>query len=174
MNQFQTETHTPAWLSALISEEVGAESNGIISIPSEDIELELLDKSSIEFMDSIRVELEKLILIFNKERAANQADRSIKFFKIANTVNDFMIYRKSLKMIFTRRAVDLISIQINRGNINIMDLSQHENIPENSHWEIQARIGEFSQVEWLYRNQPFKLNDLVQFLLTLFVRSSMA
>lgn len=174
MNQFHTEQNAPAWLSALISEEVGADSTGVISIPTEDAELELLDKSSIEFMECLKYELENLIIIFNKERAINQPDKTIKFFKIANTVNDFMIFRKSLKMIFTRRAVDLITIQLNRGNINLMDLSQQTQISENSQWEIHARIGDFSQVEWIYRNQTFQLKDLVQYLLTLFIRSSMA
>lgn len=174
-SHMQNEHDAPAWLSALVSEELTAESSGIISVPTEDAELELLDRSSIEFMDKIKTELENLVHLFNAERATiNQPDKSIKFFKIANTVNDFMIYRKSLKMIFTRRAVDLISIQISRGQLNLIDLGQNNNISENSYWELKAQIGGFSQVEWLYRDEPFHLSNLIQYLLTHFVRSSIA
>lgn len=169
---YSNNSHSPVWLSQLVHEELQAESSGIINVPSEQSELALLDASSIEFMQTLKNELESLITIFNQERAINQPEKSIKFFKIANTVNDFMIYRKSLKMIFSRRAVDLITIQINRGQINVIDLNP--NTPENNYWEINARVGSFSQVEWHYLDETVKLENLVQYLLTTFIRSSMA
>jgi hypothetical protein len=167
----QESLHSPAWLSQLVSEEINAESSGIINIPTEQSELELLDRSSIHLMDLLKNELEFLITVFNQERAQNYPEKAIKFFKIANTVNDFMIYRKSLKMIFSRRAVDLITIQINRGQINAIDLNQ--NTPHNNYWEINAKVGVFSQVEWFYLDEKINLDNLVQYLMTVFIRSSM-
>ncbi len=171
-DQFYENSTVPAWLSQLISEELHAESSGIINVPSEQTELELLDMSSIELMEHIKIELEFLINTFNQERATNQPEKAIKFFKIANTVNDFMIYRKSLKMIFTRRAVDLITIQINRGQLNSIDLNQ--TVPENSYWELNAKLGRFNQVDWFHMDEKVQILHLVQYLLTTFIRSSMA
>lgn len=172
MNNDQYEqSHTPAWLSQLVAEELNAEASGIINVTSEQSELALLDLSSIEQMQILKNELELLITLFNQERAQNYPEKSIKFFKIANTVNDFMIYRKSLKMIFSRRAVDLITIQINRGQLNSIDL--HQTTQDNNYWEINARVGRFSQVEWFYLDEKINLATLVQYLLTAFIRSSM-
>ena len=165
-------SNVPAWLSQLVNEEINAESSGIISVPNEQSELELLDISSIELMEQLKNELEYLIATFNQERAMNQPEKAIKFFKIANTVNDFMIYRKSLKMIFSRRAVDLLTIQINRGQMNSIDLNQ--TVPEDNYWEINARVGRFNQVEWFHLDEKMLLPHLVQYLLTIFIRSSMA
>jgi hypothetical protein len=169
---YDNSSHVPVWLSQLIREEVHADSTGIINVPNEQTELELLDTSSIELMEILKNELEFLINTFNQERAVNHPEKAIKFFKIANTVNDFMIYRKSLKMIFTRRAVDLITIQINRGQLNSIDLNQ--TVPENNYWELNAKVGRFNQVEWFHFDEKFQVQYLVPYLLTIFIRSSMA
>ena len=87
----------PAWLSQLVDEELHADATGIIHIPSDVYNLELLDRSSIEFMNALKLELDTLISLFNLERAKDHPEKAIKVFKIANTVNDFMLYRRSLK-----------------------------------------------------------------------------
>lgn len=172
MNNEQFDTQqSPIWLSQLVAEEINAETSGIINVTTEQGELELLDRSSIELMQVLKNELEYLITVFNQERAQNYPDKAIKFFKIANTVNDFMIYRKSLKMIFSRRAVDLITIQINRGQINAIDLNQ--TTLNNNYWELNARVGSFTQVEWYYQDEKINLENLVQYLMTTFIRASM-
>ncbi len=170
-NEQFDQIQSPAWLSQLVAEEINAEASGIINVATEQNELELLDRSSIQLMEELKNELEYLITLFNHERARNYPDKAIKFFKIANTVNDFMIYRKSLKMIFSRRAVDLITIQINRGQINSIDLTQ--STPNNNYWEINARVGAFTQVEWFYQDEKINAANLVQYLMTTFIRSSM-
>jgi len=70
----------------------------------------LLEESSIDLMESLKEKFEIYATKFNQYRANKDNSKLIKIFKISNTVNDFMLYRNTLKLVVARRSPDVITI----------------------------------------------------------------
>lgn len=168
------DTSTPLWIQNLINEELEAETTGIVHVPSEEDRIQLLDRTSIEKMEDLREQFEFSVNMFNGARAADKPQKAIKLFKIANTVNDFMLYRNSLKLIFARKAVDVITISFfsNQSGFYPTATSYFEP-PKEYHHELVASLGPFHQVTWTYQNEAIDVESLSRYLFTEFVRNSM-
>src|SRR5690606_12491843 len=119
-----------------------------------------LQRSSIELMDKLRELFEIYLTKFNQIRVREENKNSlIKIFKIANTVNDFMLYRNSLKLVVARKTSDVISIGFlsNTGGVFSARLNNFSDAEAGVH-EIKAHIGSFNQIEWRFRGERFDLD----------------
>ena len=104
----QNSNETP-WIENLAIEEVNMAETGIVDLHEHLNPVHFLEESSIDFMNELRDRVEFLISRFNGYRG-HQSNNHIKIFKISNTVNDFMLFRNSLRLIFARKTNDLINI----------------------------------------------------------------
>ena len=103
-----------------------------------------IEESSIKFMNEIRDLFEVYITRFNECRGGANSGAQLKIFKISNTVNDFMIFRNSLRLIFSRKSSDLIVISLLANGKEIFAPRIDENNQNSfSHHEICA-------VDWTF------------------------
>jgi hypothetical protein len=91
------------WIESLALEEINMDESGIVNINGHLNPALLLEESSIQFMNDLRDRFEAYITKFNEYRGRNNSQSSIKMFKISNTVNDFMLFRNSLRLILVRK-----------------------------------------------------------------------
>jgi hypothetical protein len=150
------------WVEQLAEQEIDADMTGIVHLPNEDDQLRLLDGSSIELMEMLRNEFEVAVSFFNEHMGKNFPQKQIKTFKIANTVNDFMLFRQSIKLVVSRKAVDLISVSLIKNAGDNKDF----------YVELVARFGAFQEINWWYQDQKIQLSPVVQFLVTKFIKES--
>ncbi len=161
------------WIENLALEEINMEESGIVSFNDHLNPAYLLEESSINFMNELRDLFEIFTHQFNEFRGGTPGS-IIKIFKIANTVNDFMLYRNSLRLIFARRADDLISIGFlaNGKDIFSARLSESQGYGETSVHEVRAHIGPFNQITWKFSNEPVEIEALARHYLAEFIKLS--
>ncbi len=159
------------WIENLALEEINMEQSGVISFNDHLNPSYLLEESSIEFMNKLRDLIEIYSHRFNEYRSNPGSE--IKLFKVANTINDFMIFRNSLRLIFARRADDLINIGFLANGKDIFGArnGMNESTESNIH-EIRAHIGAFNKITWRYNNQKVDIDALAKHYMTEFIKLS--
>jgi hypothetical protein len=162
------------WIETLAIEEMNMEESGVIHFHDHLNTQKLLEESSIEIMEQLKELFEVFTARFNEFRT-NPTDRSkaIKIFKISNTVNDFMLFRNSLKLVIARRSSDAISIGFisNTSGAFGARLSLNDQGPQ-AIQEIRAQVGAFNKITWNFQGDKIDPVALVKHYLSEFIRYS--
>lgn len=171
INQNSREIET-SWIEALALEELTMEESGYINF-SESNEVEkVIERSSLEFISRLKDYFEFCVSQFNQYRLQHERGQAIKIFRIANTENDFMLFRNSLKLIVARKATDVISVGFLSNSGNIFSPRVPGDLSQNAIHEIKAHIGPFNSVTWRYQGEIVEEKALVRYYLAEFIRNS--
>ncbi len=175
-NEIFGETLNTTWIENLALQELNMDESGVIDFSDHLDPSIALEESSIEVMDQIRDLIEFYITKFNEYRGSNG---QIKIFKISNTVNDFMLFRNSLRLVFTRQANDLITIGFMANGQDLYSTRLPQNlITENSQegriggHDIRAMIGPFGKITWTFQGDPVDLEAMTKHYISEFLKNS--
>ncbi len=159
------------WIENLALEEINMDESGVVSFNDHLNPAFQLEESSINFMNKLRDLFEIYVHKFNEYRGENN---TIKIFKIANTINDFMVYRNSLRLIFARKADDLISVGFLANGKDIFSARVNDGQSHGAAQlhEIRAHIGPFNQITWRFENEEVDCDALVRHYLSEFIKLS--
>ena len=174
MDQQINENVSTTWIENLAIDEINMEDSGVINFSEHLDPLHMLEASSIEFMEKIKERFEVYIAKFNELRnQTNDNSRTIKMFKISNTINDFMLFRNSLKLVVARRSADVISLGFlsNSGGLFAARLNYQPNSNQKIH-EIKAHVGPFNNIHWKFNGENVDIDSLVRHYLTEFIKHS--
>lgn len=162
------------WIEMLAMEEINMDETGIVHMNEHLDPNILLEESSVEFMNQLRDRFEVLVTRFNEFRGSSKAGATIKLFKISNTVNDFMLFRNSLRLIFSRKSCDIISISflINGKDLFAPRMSSDDYLGSSPAHEIRAHVGPFNNITWRFAGEPIDINALCKHYLSEFIRNS--
>lgn len=171
-NQITSLANQNKWIENLAIEEINMEESGVIQYNNHLNPRHLLEESSVNLMSELKSYFNRYVEVFNEFRSSNHdKQNSIKIFKISNTVNDFMLYRNSLKLVCARRNYDLINIGFlsNSGGLFAARLNFNEQAQNRPH-EIKADFGAFNKIHWSFEGQPIDLESLAKHYLTEFIK----
>lgn len=162
------------WIESLALDEINMDESGIVNINGHLNPSLLLEEASILFMNDLRDRFEAYITKFNEYRGRSNSHAAIKIFKISNTVNDFMLFRNSLRLIIARKANDVISIGFlaNGKDIYGARLSFNDQFGSTTIHEIRAHLGAFNKITWRFNNEIVDTDALVRHYLTEFIINS--
>jgi hypothetical protein len=161
------------WIEELALQEVNMDQSGIVHFNHHISPQSLLEESSINMMEEMRELFEVYVHKFNQNILINESQRQIKIYKISGTVNDFMLFRNSLKLILARKSADNISIGFLSHSGGLYSARLNSMTPaENVVHEIQGSLGAFNEVKWRFRGEPVNINALVRHYLTEFIKLS--
>ena len=163
------------WVENLALEELNMDEAGIVNFNDHlDINF-ILEEASIHFMNQLRDAFDFYITKFNEFRGGPNSGAQIKTFKISNTVNDFMLFRNSLRLIFARKSNDLviISLIVNGKDLYAPRASTDDiNDYQSEGHEIKAHVGPFSRVSWRFQGEKVSILPMVRHYLSEFIRNS--
>jgi hypothetical protein len=162
------------WIETLALEEVNMDESGIVNINSHLNPTLLLEESSIAYMNTLRDLFEAYVQRFNECRGRSQSLSGIKILKISGTVNDFMLFRNSMRLIIARKSHDNISIGFlaNGKEVYGARLSFNDQFGSTTIHELRAHLGPFNKITWRFNNEIVDLDSLVRFYLTEFIVNS--
>lgn len=175
MNEWTQPTEiSTKWIEQLALDELNMDESGIIDFNEHLNPTFLLEESSIEFMNKLRDKFEVYTTVFNEYRNGANNGATIKIFKISNTVNDFMLFRNSLRLIFSRKANDLISIGFLSSGKDLFAarLSDSDTHGAPHAHEIRAHIGPFNNITWRFAGEIVEIDSLVRHYLSEFIKQS--
>ena len=177
MENQQTDTHTKTlttdWIESLAFDEINMDEAGVVDFNEHLDPQTFLEEDSIKFMNIIRDLFEVYVTRFNECRGGPNSGAQIKIFKISNTVNDFMIFRNSLRLIFSRKASDLIVISLLANGKDIFAPRLNDtNQGHITHHEVCASIGPFNSIKWKFQGEEVNTRAMVKHYLMEFIKNS--
>jgi len=162
------------WIEKLAMDELSMDESGVIQFNDHLNPTHSLEESSIALVDEIREKLNAYVTVFNQHRGnSTETGKQIKIFKIANTVNDFMLFRNSLKLVIARREVDKVAIGFlsNSGGLFSARLHNQTQAHNMAH-EITGTVGSFNNVVWTFNGEKLDVDAMVKHYFTEFVKHS--
>jgi hypothetical protein len=159
-----------SWIETLALEEVNMEESGIIRFNDHLTTQHLLEESSLNFVNKLKDRFEFYVSLFNQYRANRDTSRTIKVYRVSNTINDFMLFRNSLRLIVARKAPDLINIGFLTTTAPRM--AGEHGPAVHGIYDIKAHVGPFNNISWRYQGEVVEVEALVKFYLTEFIKNS--
>lgn len=171
-NHFEITGNTnQSWIEQLALDEINMEETGVVHFQKTDPE-KILEEASVKLMAEIKDLFELYVHKFNEYRSQYGSEHNIRIFKISDTVNDFMLFRNSLKLIVARRSADVISIGFlsNSGGLRAARLGT-ETLEQKIH-DIRGHLGPFGHITWKFQGNDVHFPSLVRHYMTEFAQLS--
>ena len=163
-----------SWIRDLVKAEEQMEESGIVDLAAGHTGERLMVIETLNFLNQIKQECIDASSAFNELKAS--ALGRIKIYGIANTQADFMLFRNGYKMIFSMKAPGAIAIRFNFiGSTSMNPTSMAPTAQPTTQMEehvIEAKIGPFGEMTWMFQGQPVQLLNIVKHHMTLFVKES--
>ncbi len=158
------------WIKDLVLAEQKMEESGMVDFSAGfDPESTLLNET-VQFLDALKNKFVESASAFNQLKGS--AVGRIKIYGISKTHADFMLFRNGYKLIFSMRQPGLIAITFNHLGTSYIPTgvpqvtSSGEEDLLHSHW------GAFGDLIWTYQGQNIRLDYLMRYYLSRFIRES--
>lgn len=158
------------WLEKLAKDELRVESSGEFDLYGSFDQISILKEQTPHFLRELRLITQEMANTFNAFRGEKN---SIKVFQITGTEADFMIFRNSLKLVFSMKKPGEIAINF----ITVRNGILEENSGKEKSKEgdiLKATIGPFNEAHWYFRDHHVDPRSLMKFYFTEFVKNSLS
>jgi hypothetical protein len=100
----------------------------------------------------------------------------IKIYGVSNTQADFMLFRNGFKLIFNMREPGVIGIRFHYVGAGFAQMPAASDngakVPAAEEDVLVARWGAFGDLGWTYKEQPVRLDYLIRYYTTRFIKES--
>jgi hypothetical protein len=163
-----------SWIRELVKAEEQLEESGIVDMGAAADPERLLLQETLLILQQLKNDFIEAATAFNELKSTPLG--RIKIYGIAKTHSDFMLFRNGFKMIFSLRAPGQLSIRFNfigshfiptqaPSVANTAQTVNEENI-------LQAKLGPFGELSWTFQDEPVRMNAVVKYYLTTFIKES--
>jgi hypothetical protein len=162
------------WIKDLVRAEQKMEESGVVDFNLGFDSQQLLFNESIAFMGGLKAAFVDSSASFNQMKGSTVG--RVRIYGISNTHADFMLFRNGFKLIFALKEPGVVGIRFHYVGSAFVSLPTSTDSPQKPPSEeedlIQARWGAFGDMIWTYQEQPIKIDYLVRYYLTRFIRES--
>ncbi len=162
-----------AWIKDLVRAEQKMEESGVVDFSYGFDSQQLLVSESVGFLNNIKTVFVEASSSFNQLKGSSVG--RIKIYGISNTHSDFMLFRNGFKLIFSMKEPGVIGIRfhyVGAGFVQVGPASDNGVKVPSEEDILIARWGAFGDLVWTYQEQPIKIDYLVRYYLTRFIRES--
>ena len=162
-----------SWVVDLARMEEEIDQTGVISFDASTSPEKVLKEGTVLYLRFLRNYVTKLSSMFNSHKSVSSS--AIKVYGIANTDADFMVFRNSLKLIFSAQRPGVIQISYNAHTGGFFTPSGGINptpTTEQLGDVIHAQLGPFNEAVWTYQGRKVNAKEMVRYFLTRFIQSS--
>ncbi len=161
------------WIKDLVRAEQKMEESGVVDFSFGFDPQQLLFNESLSFLNQLKNGFVEASASFNQLKASTVG--RVKIYGISNTHADFMLFRNGFKLIFALREPGVIGIRfhyVGAGFVQVNAASDNGQKVTNEEDILIARWGAFGDLVWTYQEQPIKIDYLVRYYMTRFIRES--
>lgn len=162
-----------SWIKDLVRAEQKMEESGVVDFSFGFDPAQLLFSESVSYLNSLKTSFIETASSFNQLKGSSVG--RIKIYGIQNTNADFMLFRNGFKLIFSLREPGVIGIRfhyVGSGFVQVPAANDTGGRPPNEEDVVTARWGAFGDLVWVYQDQPVKIDYLVRYYMTRFIRES--
>lgn len=157
-----------SWIKDLVHAEQQMEESGMIDFNAGFDPQRLLSEESLHFLNDLKISFVDSVTTFNQLKGSPLG--RIKVYGISNTEADFMLFRNGFKLIFSLKRPGHISIKFHYVGSNFMPNTGDTN--DQGEDQVIAKWGPFGDLVWTYNDQSLKIDFLVRYYLSRFVKES--
>lgn len=166
------------WIKDLVRAEQKMEESGVVDFTVGFDPQQILFTESVAFLNTIKTAFVEAASSFNQLKGSSVG--RIKIYGISNTHADFMLFRNGFKLIFALKEPGVVGIRFHYVGAGLMqvpaqlpsaNLAEGTKIPSEEDILI-ARWAAFGDLSWTYQEQPVKVDYLVRYYMTRFIRES--
>lgn len=158
------------WIKDLVRAEQEMEESGMIDFSAGFDPQKLLNEESLEFLNDLKVGFVDSVTNFNQMKGSPLG--RIKVYGISNTEADFMLFRNGFKLIFAIKKPGTISIRFLYVGSSFTPNTVTEEKVDPTEDLLIAKWGPFGDLIWTYNDQPLKIDFLVRYYISRFVKES--
>lgn len=155
------------WIAELIKSEIDQIENSTIHLMGNFDKNSILQKSAEQMISNIKSKMSKYVKLFNLIAIDNNVT-PIKFFNIANTLHDFMLFRNSYKLIISLESD--MSIVVDHNNSQATKVSNLDII--DNIIKITPVINNYDHVTWSVRGDALELEAFLIYIFKDFCRAT--
>ncbi len=157
------------WIRDLVLSEQKMEEDGVIDF-STDIGFSTdLKSESTEFLTELKTNFIEISAAFNQLRS--NLEGSVKIYGISGKEADFMLFRNGYKLIFSMKEPGTISIRFHNIGALVPQFTEEDKTDPNEALII-ATTGPFGELTWKYQGQEIKMNNMVRYYFSRFIKES--
>ncbi|OFZ17843.1 MAG: hypothetical protein A2Z20_05685 [Bdellovibrionales bacterium RBG_16_40_8] len=157
------------WIKELVITEQQMEDTGTINLSAVSLDAHL-DEQTLEFMQDIKAGFVEAAATFNQFKGS--AVGTLKIYGISNTKADFMLFRNGYKLIFSIKRAGEIEVYSSIMSTHFLTGAQEQEAKPTERDSIRAHWGAYGELQWHNKNLPVKLDYLIRYYLSRFVRES--
>ena len=162
-----------SWIKELVRAEQKMEESGVVDFNVGFDPQQILLTESVSFLNSLKTTFVEAASSFNQLKGSTVG--RVKIYGISNTHADFMLFRNGFKLIFALREPGIVVIRfhyVGAGFVQVPAASDNGTKVPGEEDHLTARWGAFGELDWTYQDQPVKVDYLVRYYLTRFIRES--
>jgi len=148
------------------------EHTGVINYDATRSPEQILKEATVSYLKYLRNYITRLASLFNTHKSISAS--GIKVYAIGNTEADFMVFRNSLKLIFSAQRPGTIQISFNAhtGGFFTSNAVTPSGSSEQIGDIINAQLGPFNEAIWTYQVRTVNTKEMVRYFLTRFIQNS--
>jgi len=159
------------WIKDLVRAEQEMEESGMIDFSAGFDPQKLLSEESLHFLNDLKVCFVDSVTTFNQLKGSPLG--RIKVYGISNTEADFMLFRNGFKLIFALKKPGTLSIRFHYVGANFVPGTNNKETEVEAGEELLiAKWGPFGDLVWTYNDQTLKIDFLVRYYLSRFIKES--
>lgn len=169
------ETSKLSWIKELVKSEEQLEESGVVDLSLGLDSDKVLTQEAVKLLLKLKEDFIEVANGFNEMKGSPLG--RIKIYGIAKTHADFMLFRNGFKMIFYFKQPGIIGIRhhflgTNYSPSNPTIPAHAGTIAAVEESLIEARRGAFHDLIWSHQGEPVRMEALVRYHFTLFVKES--
>lgn len=157
------------WIKELVQAEQKMEESGVIDVSSGFDPDRHLFTETIHFLQDLKTSFVEVATTFNQLKGT-QLGR-VKIYSISNTHANFMLFRNGFKLIFSFKDPGVIGLQFLYAGAHFATAASSEETKQEENI-LTARWGPFGDLIWTFQDQPIKIDYLVRYYLSRFIKES--
>lgn len=159
-----------SWIKDLVRAEQEMEESGMIDFNAGFDPQKLLGEESLHFLNDLKVSFVDAVTTFNQLKGSPLG--RIKIYGISNTEADFMLFRNGFKLIFALKKPGTISIKFHYVGASFVPGTATQETSESGEEQLIAQWGPFGDLVWTYNEQSLKIDFLVRYYISRFIKES--
>lgn len=164
-----------SWIRDLVKSEEQMEESGMIDMAVGAESPQGMMVETLSYLHQLKNAFIETAQTFNELKGS--ALGRVKIYGIAKTQGDFMLFRNGFKMIFSLKQPGVISVRFNFiGPANYIPTQIPTNLastaPLMNEIMIEATPAAFGELVWTYQGQSVKLENVVKYHMSLFIKES--
>lgn len=159
------------WIKDLVRAEMEMEESGMVDLSAGFSPEDNVLTETVEYLHCLKAGLVEGATAFNNLKGSTVG--RIKIYGISNTEADFMLFRNGFKLVFAMLEPGRIAVRFHQmGTRFLPGQSQDEGQPPQNEDILEGQWGAFGNLIWTFQEQEIKLDYLVRYYLTRFIRES--